>query len=84
MTDQDTVDDLVLQEIRPPRGEPQTAHEIQLTLMTMRRLGAQVPPIATETVPAALQRIAAARRAEERDGVWHYTPIDSPRQKPLF
>jgi hypothetical protein len=84
MTDQDTIDQMVLQEIRPPGGGPQGLDEIVHTLTTMRRHGIALPPITHEAVRASLQRLADRRQAIERDGTWEFTPINAPRQHSLF
>jgi len=84
MTDQDTIDHLVLQEIRPPGGGPQGLDEIVHTLTCMRRHGIELPPITHEAVTGSLRRLADKRQATERDGAWEFTPINAPRQHRLF
>ena len=84
MTDQDTLDQMVLGELRPPGGGPQGLDEIVLTLTTMRRHGVELPPISCQSVHSSLQRLAAKHQAVERHGTWVFTPVDAARQRSLF
>ena len=59
MTDQDTLDQQVLSELRPLGGGPQGLDEIVLTLTAMRRHGVELPPIHPEGIAGSLARLAA-------------------------
>lgn len=84
MTDQDTLDQQVLVELRPPGGGPQTEDEIVLSLLTLRRHGVELPPITHEAVADSLARLAERKQAAEQDGQWRFTPVDAARQRSLF
>lgn len=84
MTNQDTLDQMVLAELRPPGGGPQGLDEIVLTLTTLRRHGVELPPITTEGIAGSLARLQDRHQVAERDGLWGFTPVDSARQRSLF
>jgi hypothetical protein len=84
MTDQDTLDQQVLSELRPPVGGPQGLDEIVMTLTAMRRHGVELPPISPEGIAGSLARLSARRQVVERHGTWEFTPVDSARQRSLF